>query len=105
MSRWPRPGISRSTRIDGRRKATLIVTPASLIGHWLEQIDRHVDDRVDIKVGVHHGPGRCDFARELETYDIMLTTYGTLASEFKEEPKESTRPRHMWNYGPLLRAK
>ena len=31
-------------------QATLIVTPASLISHWLEQIDRHIDDRVDLKV-------------------------------------------------------
>jgi len=84
-------------KLDGRRKTTLIVTPASLISHWLQQIDQHVDDRVEIKVGVHHGTCRELTARELETYDIVLTTYGTMMAELaKLEGRVD---------GPLIRAR
>ena len=32
-----------------RRRPTLIVTPATLIPHWIEQIQMHVDPRVELK--------------------------------------------------------
>ena len=81
-------------KLDGRRRATLIVTPASLISHWLCQIEEHVDDRVDIKISVHHGQCRALTGVELEENDIVLTTYGTMMSELNSQVT-----------GPLLRAK
>merc|ERR1711952_153498 len=32
----------------GRRRATLLVCPTSLISHWAEQLDRHLDQSVRI---------------------------------------------------------
>lgn len=32
-------------KLNGRRKATLIVTPASLIGQWLSQIELHISKK------------------------------------------------------------
>ena len=65
-----------------RRRPTLIVTPATLIPHWLEQIQMHVDPRVELKVFVQHGTSKAHIPAELERQDIVLTTYGTLAAEF-----------------------
>ncbi len=31
--------------LNGRRRATLIITPASLIGQWLAQIEMHVHNK------------------------------------------------------------
>ena len=69
-----------------------IVTPASLIGHWLAQIEQHVDKSVDLKIFVHHGTCKALLSTELEDQDIVFTTYGTLQSELDK-------------FGPLLKAK
>ena len=45
-------------KTNGRRRATLIITPASLISHWLAQIEEHVDKGVDLNIMVHHGTSK-----------------------------------------------
>jgi len=65
-----------------RDGATLIVTPASLLSHWIEQIETHVDRRVDLKVFVHYGRNKAHVKSELEEQDIVLTTYGTMSADF-----------------------
>ena len=80
---------------NGRRRATLIVTPSSLISHWIQQIQTHVDRRVDLKIFVHHGQSKAMIGKELEDQDVVLTTYGTLAAEYGE----------FVSHAPLLRAK
>lgn len=64
-----------------RRRPTLIVTPATLIPHWIEQIQMHVDPRVELRVFVHHGTSKAHIPAELERQDIVLTTYGTVQAE------------------------
>ena len=73
----------------------MIITPASLIGHWLEQIHRHCDPSVHLDILVQHGMNRCFLATELEDQDIVLTTYGTLQAELKEDYQDC---------GPLLKV-
>ena len=82
-------------KANGRRRATLIVTPASLIGHWLEQIQRHVKPNVELDIFVHHGTNKTLLATELQDNDIVLTTYGTLQAEYGDNLE----------HGPLLKAK
>ena len=65
----------------GRRRPTLIVCPTSLISHWVEQLQTHVDPGVSLQVRVHHGQTKAVTSAELETQDIVITTYGTLTSE------------------------
>merc|ERR1719369_49945 len=67
---------------NGRRRATLLVCPASLIGHWVEQLQQHLHNRVNIKLKVHHGQNKALTGADLESYDIVITTYGTLAAEW-----------------------
>ena len=66
----------------GRRGATLVVCPTSLISHWVDQLDRHLSRAVDVKLKIHHGNSKAATRADLETFDIVITTYGTLASEF-----------------------
>ena len=79
-------------KLNNRRKATLVVTPASLIGQWLSQIDQHIDDKVNLKIIVHHGQCKALLGTELQENDIVISTYGTLQAEYGQP-------------GPLLRAK
>ncbi len=69
--------------LKGKRPgATLVVTPASLLTHWIEQIEHHVDRRVDVRVFVHYGQSKAEFSTALADQDVVLTTYGTLSAEF-----------------------
>lgn len=81
-------------KLQNRRRATLVVTPASLLGHWLTQIHQHVDDSVNLKIAVHYGQCKALLGTELEDNDIVLTTYGTVGAEYRS-----------YDSGPLLRAK
>lgn len=70
-------------------KTTLIVAPVALMRQWEKEIERHVHARHRLSVYLYHGSGtNVDFSR-LRTYDIVLTTFGTLTSEYKK--KESRR--------------
>ena len=44
-----------------------------------------MDSRVILKIYVQHGQNKTFLATELEDQDIVLTTYGTLQSEYKED--------------------
>ena len=81
-------------KLNNRRRATLVLTPASLIGQWLSQIEQHVDDKVNLKIDVHHGQCKALLGTELQDTDLVFSTYGTLQAEYG-----SYQP------GPLLRAK
>ena len=78
----------------GRRRATLLVCPTSLISHWTEQLDNHLHESVNIKLKIHHGQTKALTGADLETYDMVITTYGTLASEYGTS-----------THSPLLRAR
>ena len=73
----------------------MLVCPASLIGHWVEQLEQHLNKNVDIKLKIHHGQNKSPTGTDLENnYDIVITTYGTLASEWGRV-----------DMAPLIRAK
>ena len=56
---------------------------------WEKEIERHVHTRYALSVYLYWGKGKkADFHR-LRTFDVVLTTFGTLTSEFKQ--KESRR--------------
>ena len=86
----------KETAVRGnRRRPTLIVCPASLLGHWCTEIDKHVDESINVKIKVHHGSTKALIGGELNSCDIVLTTYGTLASNLDSDDE----------HGPLLKAK
>ena len=59
----------------GRRGPALIVVPRSLVFNWKEEAARFTPR---LSVLDHTGSGRKDRWRDVQQYDIVLTTYGTL---------------------------
>lgn len=88
---------------DRTCKTTLIVAPVALMRQWEKEIQRHVHDSHRLKVHVYHGNGKkADFSK-LRTFDVVLTTFGTLASEMKQcesrrESELAQRERQDPNY-------
>lgn len=77
---------------DPACKTTLIIAPVALMRQWEKEIQRHVHRRHAMSVYLYWGATgkRADF-QKLRRYDVVLTTFGTLSSEFRqiENRKES----------------
>ena len=60
---------------------SLIVCPAGLMGNWKREFSQFAPQ---LKVHVHHGSGRSDDSeRWSEAWDVILTSYSTLARDQK----------------------
>lgn len=62
-------------------KTTLLVSPLSTITNWEDQIKQHVKPGA-LKVHIYHGPNRFKDVNKLAEYDMVITTYGSVASEY-----------------------
>ncbi len=62
-------------------KGTLVVAPLALIKQWEGEIRDRVQDTHTLRVCVHHGPQRAKRFKDLQKYDVVITTYHTLVSE------------------------
>lgn len=62
-------------------KTTLIVTPVSLVGQWFSEITTR--STRPLTVLCWHGGSRTRDIAKIGSYDVVLTTYGVLASEMK----------------------
>lgn len=62
-------------------KTTLVVAPLALIKQWEAEILDKVDKTHKLRVCLYHGANRAKTASSLDTYDVVITTYGTLTSE------------------------
>ncbi|RJE21170.1 SNF2 family helicase ATPase [Aspergillus sclerotialis] len=72
---------------DPERKTTLIIAPVSLMQQWRYEIQRMLKPGRRLSVYVLHGERKRLSFPELKEYDVVLTTFGTLASEFKRKNK------------------
>ncbi|KAL9114440.1 MAG: hypothetical protein Q9227_001521 [Pyrenula ochraceoflavens] len=61
-------------------KATLLIVPLSTVQNWESQIREHVKAGT-FSVHIYHGQNRATSSDDLAQYDIVITTYGTVASE------------------------
>ena len=61
-------------------RATLLVSPVSTIANWEEQIRQHVRPGT-LKYYIYHGSNRIKDHKKLADYDLVITTYGSVASE------------------------
>ena len=62
-------------------KSTLIVAPLALIKQWEGEIKDRVSDSHAMTVRIHHGPQRTKIFKDLKKFDVVITTYQTVASE------------------------
>ncbi|EEQ85034.1 SWI/SNF family DNA-dependent ATPase Ris1, variant [Blastomyces dermatitidis ER-3] len=67
---------------DPERKTTLIVAPVALIQQWKREIERMLKPTHQLTVFILHNERGVKY-NNLKKYDVVLTTYGTLASELK----------------------
>ena len=77
---------------DPERNPTLVVAPVSLMQQWKREIQRMLrPGKYQMSVYILHGEkGKRSFT-DLKDYDVVLTTYGTVAAEFRR--KESYEER------------
>lgn len=68
----------RNERLCYRKCGTLIVSPASMVVQWSLEIQKHVKQE-KLKVLVYHGSNRNKNEKNLMEYDVVLTSYETLA--------------------------
>ncbi|KAH0541601.1 hypothetical protein FGG08_003949 [Glutinoglossum americanum] len=69
-------------------RATLVVAPKSTIPGWQQQIQRHIHSG-KVRMALYHGSNRHALSTNLLSYDIVLTNYETLRSEFTGRGQDS----------------
>lgn len=74
---------------SGVEKCTLVVAPLALIRQWELEIKDKVEKSHALKVIVHHGPQRTKRFNDLKKYDVVITTYQILVSEFGNSSMDS----------------
>lgn len=68
--------------LNGVERGTLVVAPLALIRQWEQEIKEKVTKSHRLSVCVHHGPNRTKRFQDLAKYDVVITTYQILVSEF-----------------------
>ncbi|MDB6094013.1 MAG: Non-specific serine/threonine protein kinase [Verrucomicrobia bacterium] len=69
---------SKSGRAPMTAGPSLVVCPASLVENWRREAARFAPG---LNLLVHHGSRRLTSAAEAETFDLIVTSYGTLARD------------------------
>jgi SWI/SNF-related matrix-associated actin-dependent regulator of chromatin subfamily A3 len=74
--------------LEGSPGTTLIVAPVSVMSNWVQQIERHVKKGKNMKVLTYHGGNRKRMThREFAEYDVVVTSYGTLSTEYSTKDR------------------
>lgn len=76
---------ARREELRCRSRATLLVCPLSIVSNWESQIREHWDPERQPSIYVYHGSGRLSDPHVLANYDVVITTYSTLGSEFSNQ--------------------
>ncbi|KAL4729593.1 hypothetical protein ACLX1H_004013 [Fusarium chlamydosporum] len=66
--------------LTGGKGPTLIVAPVSVMSNWSQQIQRHVRGDKQPNILTYHGSEKAT-AKQLQGYDVVITSYGRLARE------------------------
>ncbi|KAM0134106.1 hypothetical protein ACHAO1_005941 [Botrytis cinerea] len=89
----PKPSSSDETHSkrklpSGLDKCTLVVAPLALIRQWEAEIKDKVEESHSLRVCVHHGPQRTKRFQDLRKFDVVITTYQILVSEWGNSSKD-----------------
>jgi SNF2 family DNA or RNA helicase len=68
---------------DPKNKTTLVVAPVALLEQWKTEIAEKIKPDHALRVHKYHAHGSKKSYDQLQEYDVVLTTYGTLSQEFK----------------------
>lgn len=91
---------------DQKRKTTLIVAPVALMKQWEREISQKLKNGRENRLTcfILHGVNRHTSWEHLKTYDVVLTTFGTLANEVKRKDKIDAEKRMNPNWRPTGKA-
>ena len=82
-------------------RATLVVAPTSLVLQWQQEITERVAPKT-LKILLYYGAGRIQDVKKLNMYDVVLTSYGTLVSEWPKEDKKKKKRKKQNMPAPIL---
>jgi SNF2 family DNA or RNA helicase len=68
---------------DPAVKTNLILAPVALLEQWKLEIESKTDDGL-FSVLIYHGPKKLTSKKEIQKYDVVLTTYHTLMGEWPD---------------------
>lgn len=74
--------------VPSEASGTLIVSPLSLMSNWTSQIEEHLREST-LSLLVFHGNNKKDTSIDLSDYDVVITSYGTLAADYKSAGLEN----------------
>ncbi|KAJ2912392.1 hypothetical protein MD484_g8028, partial [Candolleomyces efflorescens] len=74
---------------DPVKKMNLIIAPLALLDQWKFEIETKTN--CGVRVLIYHGPNRPRRKSDLQEYDVILTTYGTMAMEWPDFEKEAKK--------------
>ncbi|XP_038585569.1 helicase-like transcription factor isoform X2 [Micropterus salmoides] len=67
---------------DLSARATLIISPLSVLSNWLDQFEQHVCANVKLNVYLYYGSERNRSKTFLSSQDVVITTYNVLSADF-----------------------
>ncbi|KAL8755091.1 MAG: hypothetical protein Q9199_003880 [Rusavskia elegans] len=87
-------------------KTTLIIAPVALMKQWEREIQTKLKINNEHRLTTYtlHGSGRQATWEDLKTYDVVLTTFGTLSSEVKRKAIIDQAKRTNPNWRPITKA-
>ncbi|MCJ1469564.1 hypothetical protein MMC07_008198 [Pseudocyphellaria aurata] len=97
--------VSRRSQ-DPTRKTTLIVAPVALMKQWEREIKQKLKPGPENRLTcfILHGANRQTTWEQLKTYDVVLTTFGTLANEVKRKDGIDIAKQMNPNWRPITKA-
>lgn len=81
--------FGKARRQSGPARATLVVAPMSLLSQWRDELLR-ASKPGTLSVSLYYGDAREQLATHVETDDVVVTSYGTLASEYRRMNERRT---------------
>ncbi|KAI4234695.1 MAG: hypothetical protein LQ349_003644 [Xanthoria aureola] len=87
-------------------KTTLIIAPVALMKQWEREIQTKLKSNNEhrLKTYTLHGSGRQATWEDLKTYDVVLTTFGTLSTEVKRKAIIDHAKQTNPNWRPVTKA-
>ena len=78
-------------------KTTLLISPLSTVANWEEQIKAHIKPDT-FSYYIYHGSNRNQDIDSLARFDMIITTYSIVSSEFERRKKKGISPLLQTNF-------
>ena len=95
----PAPEMDGDKALSRNAKTTLLVAPLSTLANWEDQIAAHVKPGT-LQYYVYHGANRTSDLNHLAKYDMVITTYSIVSSDFlgRGNKKHGANPLFQTNF-------